>query len=128
MVRKTPGQFAAAVCAAPMDAVTLVTSDLTEAAVASKTGRIDAEEDDQHDQRVDDHLLARRQVEQRFQAVLGQRAEDHPAVEPQRVGRRQDDAGGAKNATQVLTRKAPSMVRNSPTKPLTCPAGRHWPW
>jgi len=38
MVRKTSGQFAAAVCAAPMDAVTLVTSDLTDWAVASKTG------------------------------------------------------------------------------------------
>src|SRR5690606_16302015 len=56
--------------------------------------RIDAEQDDEEHQRVDDGLLARREVEQALQAFLGQRPEDDAAIEPQRVGRRQDDAGG----------------------------------
>ena len=47
-----------------------------------------------------------------------QLAEDDPAVEVQHVGGAQDHAGAAEQATQVLTWKAPTRTRNSPTKPL----------
>ena len=82
-------------CAALSEAVTLLTQRLDRGRRRIEDRRrIDAEEDDQHDQRIEDRLLARREVEQALQAFLGQRAEDHPAVEPERVGGRQDHAGG----------------------------------
>src|SRR6218665_3585887 len=54
--------------------------------------RIDTEEDGQHDQRIENDLLAAGQIEQCLQAFLVERAEDHPAIEPESVGCRQDDA------------------------------------
>src|SRR3546814_3986086 len=42
---------------------------------------------------LEDQLFTTRKVEQALEAFLLQRAEDDPAVEPERIGRREDDAG-----------------------------------
>src|SRR5262245_20325602 len=56
---------------------------------------IDAEQDGQHDQRPERDDLAVVEILDRGQARLDQRAENDFAVEPQRIGRRQDRPGGS---------------------------------
>src|ERR1700704_472074 len=56
--------------------------------------RVDAEQDGQDDQRTQGNDLAIVEVLDQSQAGLGQRAEDDLAVEPQRVGGRQNGADG----------------------------------
>src|SRR5690606_23420009 len=58
---------------------------------------IDTEEDNQHGKRIENRLFAWREVQHALEAVLGQCSEYDAAVEPKRIGGRQDDAGGGKD-------------------------------
>ena len=49
---------------------------------------------------------------------VGDRAEDHALVHPQRVRGAEDQRGGGEEADQKLALMAPRMTMNSPTKPL----------
>ena len=55
--------------------------------------RVDAEEDRQGDERVENELLAAGQVQHGLEALLLQRPEDHPPIQPKGIGGRQDHAG-----------------------------------
>jgi hypothetical protein len=56
-------------------------------------------------------------VGDRLQALLDQVAEDHAAIEPERVAADRITPVAPRTPTQVLTWKTPISVRNSPTKP-----------
>ena len=58
-----------------------------------KQVRIDAHQQDQQDQRRERRHLVRPQIADRPEMVLDQSAEDHPAIQPEHVGRAQDHAG-----------------------------------
>ena len=55
---------------------------------------LDAVVDHEERERDEERQLAAGEVGHRHQLALLQHAEDHPAVEPERVGRREDHAGG----------------------------------
>ena len=57
-------------------------------------GRIETENDGQHDQRVEHDLFTQIQIENALEALFGQRAENHPAIEPEGVAGRKDHAKG----------------------------------
>src|SRR5262252_437160 len=80
---------------------------------------IDADPEDEGEHGHEDDPLARREIGQAPVLLPRHLAEDHALIHPQHVDGGEDDAVVAMTARGRLTWKAPTRMRNSPTKPLS---------